>query len=98
MAELVYWLIYLPLGAVLEGSVIKLLWGWFVAAPFSVQQMTVAQAVGIDCLVAMFMTLPVSSAKDRKTPWVDKWKEAAMSRFARVVMVLVIGYIAHRCM
>ena len=55
--EAVILLIVLPFSLILNGLVLKKLWGWFVVANFGLKPLSIPSAIGI-ALIVSFLTYP----------------------------------------
>jgi len=64
-------LLAMPLGILIKGWALKILWGWFVAPLFHLPYLTAAQAFGIACFTGLL--LKGLSASETKSETADIW-------------------------
>ena len=85
----------IAVGAILNGYVLTILWGWFIIPTFHLPPLSIPAAIGI-AMVASYLThqyAPDVEEKERSTG--EKILRTALTIVLRPVSVLGIGYIVH---
>jgi len=81
--------------AVIGGFVLAKLWEWFVVPIFSMQLLTISQAIGLSLVVSYFKT-----AKDDEDYKNKSFAEIAIESFGKVVVqaavILTLGWIVYQ--
>ncbi len=80
----------LPLGSMLNGYVLSILWGWFMVPIFHFPVLHVAQAIGVSMVTHMLTHQDVPVDKDRK------WYMPLVLLFTYPAMALAIGWIVRQ--
>ena len=87
----------IALGSIVNGYVLKILWGLFIVPVFHLPTLTIAQAIGISIVVGMFTRRSSSSKKDGSN---ENDKKKILTAFAEVFLMpflaLGIGWIVHQ--
>lgn len=81
----------MPLATIYSGWTITLLWKWFVADPFHVQEIGIAHAIGLNWLCA-FLILTSSKPSEDKS-FAEIITTAVLFSFMKTTMCLVAGLI-----
>lgn len=76
------------LGAILNGFVISILWGWFMVPIFHLPELSIIPATGISLVVSWF----VSHSEINKGHETD-YKKAGTALIIKPIIYLFIGYI-----
>jgi len=63
---LVFFVATIVLGAVMNGYVLSVLWGWFIVPPFSVPPLSVATAIGLSLAIGMLVNRESSPSGEKK--------------------------------
>lgn len=89
---LVLAVVAIVVGAVMNGYVLSVLWGWFVVPLFSAPPLSVATAIGLSLAVGMLVSRGSSSSDEKKDSG-----EAIVNLFAQVIFAplftLFVGWI-----
>lgn len=83
--------------SIIEGFVVRLLWGWFVV-PFGVSPISLAWAIGLSVTIGALAPAPTqrTTCMLKKYSTADKIADAFGIMFLRPGMLLLVGYIVHR--
>ena len=95
-ADLIRLLVVLPLQIVYAGWIAKVLWGWFVAAPLNLPEITTPNGVGLYFLFAL-LTKGIRYSRFEKE-YRDDPDTAFARSFAYMTTILWVGYLTHLCM
>lgn len=74
---------------IIEGLILKTLWGWFVAETFNVHAINAPQALGITLLVNVIIPLNIHRDED------ESWIERIGTRLFVLGFALVLGWFFH---
>jgi hypothetical protein len=99
-----HWAIILSFGTILasipiNGMVISIIWGWFIAPIFNLREITISQAVGISIFISLFTTPGMTKNAERKatTNEASAIQEAISLTITRLFLIpigtLVIAWI-----
>lgn len=83
-----------PLGYILNGWVLSLLWEWFVVSVFGVPALGIAQAIGLSIIIG-FLTRHVSYAKADEDALKNLIK-AYIAAFFSPLFTLGVAWIVHQ--
>lgn len=86
-------LAYIAFMIVLRGWVISVLWAWFMV-PLGLPDIGVAAAVGLSCLMAVFLPTPAQM----KNKEAEDRVQTMIYPFVSWVLALAIGWVAHQVM
>lgn len=81
--------VYVAAAVLFRGWVISVMWTWFVV-PFGLPSIGVVWAIGLSCMVGMFITSP-ASAKSSDDEVISKM----LMPFVTGFIALLIGWIVH---
>jgi len=81
--------------ALLDGLVLSVMWGWFLV-PLGLPPIGLAMAIGIGAIVSLVTSTHVH--KSRKGEEIDELVESLINAVLKLVILLVVGWIAHKCL
>ncbi len=96
-----YWIVGSIMGSLLNGMVLKLLWGWFVVSAIGFPVISLVQAIGIGVVIS-FLTAKKAEYKSRSTDEyirILKDRDVMIHNAARSVvfptLALFVGWVVH---
>lgn len=84
-------IVVILLMALLNGFVLKYLWGWFIV-PLGVKQIGIAHAIGVSLIVG-YLTRHIYKSEHEPEFW-----EQVIAGTVGALLILLIGYIIHSFM
>lgn len=89
--------VVLALGAVWNGYVLAILWGWFMVPTFGLPPLALAPAIGVAVVVG-YLTHPYRPTEDAKGKEVKRVVESFSVMVMRPAMALLMGWIVKQWM
>jgi hypothetical protein len=80
---------------VLDGLVLKVMWGWFLV-PLGFPQIGLAMAIGVGAIISLVSHTPVR--KSKKGEEFSDLAEGLINSLLKMAILLAVGWIAHKCM
>ena len=80
-----------------SGFVASVLWNWFIT-PLGVMPITYWHGIGLMCLAAAFGFVSLNSQDSNDDTFMESLKSVVMKTFGFQLLLLVIGWCAHRLM
>jgi hypothetical protein len=89
--------IFTPIAAYAAAILEKVYWNWFIATPFHISTISLAQTFGISCIISAFRyKYPNEISKNNSIKELTKLVNFRMvSLFATMCTLGVVGYLAH---
>lgn len=84
----------LVVGIPMSGWALSVLWGWFVVPVFNVPNLSIAQAVGLSCIVSFFKSYKTGEP-DKDKSWVDVAVGLIVSALLAPLLAVGFGWIVH---
>lgn len=89
-------LILTPITIVLNGWVLSILWRWFIVPTFSLTPLSIAQALGLTCVLRLFAASRTKlTEEDREMSLVPYVIQQSGTSIAVPLMGLLYGWIIH---
>jgi hypothetical protein len=88
MKVVTLFIVYIAVVAILQGFVLKVLWGWFLVKSLHAPNISVAAAIGISLVVGM-LTIPYQRRSE------EEYIEMMIHEAYNPILILVIGFIVH---
>lgn len=91
-------LVVVALGAILEGYVLTVLWGWFIIPIFHLPPLTIVPAIGIALVVGLLTYHSNPDVEEKKRTGWEQFALLMGKLFARPLVVLAFGWAVHKFM
>jgi len=92
---LVWFVLLIVFGVILEGYVIKELWGWFIVPTFSAPILNIRSAIGIALVATALQPTPETNTHDKSEPWWSAMLEVTIKVPVRWGFILLVGYMVY---
>jgi hypothetical protein len=88
-------LLSIPLGYILNGLALSVMWRWFMTPVFNLPALSIAQAIGVSIVVGFLSYQHIDTKKDEGLSEEYKVMTAIVVTFLRPLFALFIAWIVH---
>lgn len=85
LGTLVFMIIAFVATVTINGYVISVLWGWFIASTFGLMQINIIQAIGVSLFIAYFKSNKPTLSSIHKANLEAKEKESEVSKLVKMI-------------
>jgi len=78
--------------SIINGVVLKTMWGWFMVTTFQLPALSLAVAIGLSATVGMVVSQGGRKKADNET-WTEIWIAGVITSILHSLITLIVGYI-----